>query len=125
MEGSTLKINQFVHIEQFLREKVEVEGLIDAQIALLLNVGTSTASHWRNKFNIKPADKFLRHFKEKYGPDALDSFRAMVRKGATLVEIARYFCFSRENARQVFVKLYGMSFTEYHRLMRRIPARNA
>ena len=51
------------NIEKFIREKVEIEALTDAQIAQLLNVGTSTVSHWRNKFNIKPADKFKRKFK--------------------------------------------------------------
>ncbi|MEK7082372.1 MAG: helix-turn-helix domain-containing protein [Patescibacteria group bacterium] len=119
-----MKIDKFVHIEQFLREKVEYEGFTDAQIASLLDVGVSTVCHWRNKFNIKPADKFPGHFKEKYGPDAIDFFHAMVRNGGMLMEIAGYFGFSREYARRVFVKLYGMSFTEYHG-RRRIPARNA
>lgn len=105
-------------IEQFLREKVEVEALTDAQIAKLLNVGTSTVSHWRNKFNIKPADKFKRKFKEKYGPDALECFDMMVKNRATLQEIANYFGFSREYARQVYNKLYHGSYSEHQRQRR-------
>jgi len=75
----TMKIDK-ARIEQFIREKVEIETLTDAQIARLLNVGTSTVSHWRNKFHIKPADKFKRKFKEKYGPDALECFDMMIKK---------------------------------------------
>ena len=51
-------------IEQFIREKVEIETLTDAQIARLLNVGTSTVSHWRNKFNIKPAESLSESLKK-------------------------------------------------------------
>jgi transposase len=102
-------------IEKFLREKVEVKTLTDAQIARLLKVGTSTVSHWRNKFNIKPADKFNRKFKEKYGPDALECFDMMVKNRTTLQEIAHYFGFSREYARQVYTKLYRGSYSEHQR----------
>lgn len=112
-----MKIDK-TNIEQFIREKVEVEALTDAQIARLLKVGTSTISHWRNKFNIKPADKFERKFKEKYGPDAIESFDIMVRNRATLQEIANYFGFTREYARQVYNKLYHGSYSEHQRQRR-------
>jgi transposase len=110
----TMKIDK-MHIEQFIRDKVEIETLTDAQIARLLNVGTSTISHWRNKFHIKPADKFKRKFKEKYGTDALEYFDMMVRNSSTLQEIANYFGFSREYARQVYNKLYHKSYGEHQR----------
>jgi len=109
-----MKIDK-VYIEQFIRTKVEREALTDAQIARLLHVGASTASHWRNKFHIKPADKFKRKFKEKYGPDALDCFDMLRQHGATLQEIANYFGFSREYARQVHNKLYHGSYSAYRR----------
>jgi transposase len=105
-------------IEHFIREKIEREALTDAQIARLLNVGTSTISHWRNKFRIKPANKFKRKFKEKYGPDALDCFDMMVRNRTTLQEIANYFGFTREYARQVYNKLYQGSYSDYLRQRR-------
>ena len=114
---ATMKIDK-ARIEQFIREKVEIETLTDAQIARLLNVGTSTVSHWRNKFHIKPADKFKRKFKEKYGPDALECFDMMIRNRATLQEIASYFGFSREYARQVYNKLYHGSYSEHQRQRR-------
>ena len=109
-----MKIDK-AHIEQFIRTKVERETLTDAQIAGLLHVGTSTASHWRNKFHIKPADKFKRKFQEKYGPEALEGFDMMIRHGATLQEIASYFGFSREYARQVYNKLYQGSYSAHQR----------
>ena len=112
-----MKIDK-TNIEHFIREKIEMEALTDAQIARLLDVGTSTISHWRNKFNIKPADKFKRKFKEKYGPDALDSFDMMVRNQTTLQEIANYFGFTREYARQVYNKLYQGSYSDYLRQRR-------
>jgi transposase len=112
-----MKIDK-TNIERFIREKIEIEALTDAQIARLLNVGTSTISHWRNKFNIKPADKFKRKFKEKYGPDAIDSFDMMVQNQTTLQEIANYFGFTREYARQVYNKLYEGSYSDYLRKQR-------
>ena len=105
-------------IEQFIREKVEIEAFTDAQIARLLNVGISTVSHWRYKFNIKPADKFRRKFKEKYGPDALECFDMMVRSRATLQKIADHFGFSKEYARQVYGKLYHGSYSDRMRQRR-------
>ncbi len=103
-----MKIDK-TRIEGFIRKKVEVETLTDTQIARLLGVCPSTASHWRNKFHIKPADKFRRKFKETYGPGALETFDVMVAQRATLQEIADHFGFSREYARQVYNKLYDKS----------------
>ena len=109
-----MKIDK-AHIEQFIRTKIELETLTDAQIACLLQVGTSTVAHWRNKFHIKPADKFKRKFQEKYGPDAFESFDSLIRHGATLQEIGRSFGFSREYARQVYNKLYQGSYSAHQR----------
>ena len=105
-------------IEQFIREKVEVDGLTDAQIAQMLDVGTSTISHWRNKYNIRPVDTFKRKFREKYGPDAIKTFDMMVRNRVTLQEIANYFGFTREYARLVYNKLYQGSYNEHLRQRR-------
>ena len=109
-----MKIDK-ARIEHFIRTKVEMETLTDTQIARLLNVSPSTAAHWRNKFHIKPADKFQRKFQEKYGPDALACFTVMRRHGATLQEIGSYFGFSREYARQVYNKLSHGSYRAHRR----------
>ena len=109
-----MKIDK-AQIEQFIREKVEVETLTDTQIAGLLDLATSTICHWRNAYHIKPADKFRRKFKEKYGDDALDVFDGMIKNRATLQEIASHFGFSREYARQVYNKLYPGSFRGHQR----------
>ena len=103
-------------IESFIREKVEIETLSDAQIAGLLNVSQATVTHWRNKFNIKPADKFKRKFKEKYGQDALECFDMLVKNRETLQRIASFFGFNRQYAGRVYHKLYnGSSYSEYRR----------
>ena len=109
-----MKIDK-AQIEHFIRTKVEMETLTDAQIARLLNVVNLTASYWRNKFHIKPADKFKRKFQEKYGPDALACFDMMIGQSATLQETASYFGFSREYARQVYNKLYHGSYRAHQR----------
>jgi len=109
-----MKIDK-TRIEHFIRTKVEMETLTDTQIARLLNVSPSTAAHWRNKFRIKPADKFQRKFQENYGPDALARFTMMRRHGATLQEIGSYFGFSREYARQVYNKLSHGSYRAHRR----------
>jgi len=105
-------------IEQFIRTKVEQEQLGDAQIAQLLHVGASTASHWRNKFHIKPAEKFGRKFQEKYGVDALECFDMIICRGGSLREVATYFGFTREYARQVYQKLYHGAFSTHQRQRR-------
>ena len=109
-----MKIEKTI-LASFIRKKVEGEALSDAQIAHLLGVGTSTISHWRNRCNIAPADKFKRKFKEKYGPDALYHFDMMVKNCASLQAIANHFGFSREYARQVYNKLYHGSYRERQR----------
>ena len=109
-----VKINKGT-IEKTLHQKVGVETLSDAEIAQQLGVGTSTISHWRNKFNIPRADKFNRKFKEKYGPDALENFDLMIKNRATLQVIAKHFGFSREYARQVYNKLYHGSYVDHQR----------
>ena len=62
-----MKIDK-THIEQFIRDKVEIETLTDAQIARLLNVRTSTVSHWRNKFHIKPQISLRENLKKSMAP---------------------------------------------------------
>lgn len=104
-----MKIDK-TQIEVFLRQKVEDETLSDAQIARLLHVGTSTVRYWRERYHIKPAQKFQRKFRDKYGPDALERFDHMVRTRATLQAIAAHFGFTREYARQVYKKLYHASY---------------
>lgn len=96
-------------IERILRESVEGRCMADYQIAAQLNVATSTVSIWRNRFNIRPANKFERKFKEKYGEDSIELFKKMVQEKRTLQEIGDYFGFTREYARQVRNKLFAGS----------------
>ena len=76
-KGGTMKVDQQT-IEEFVRIGVS-QALTDGEMAARLNVGASTVSHWRNKFGIRPADKFRRKFVENYGGDnALVRFHQMV-----------------------------------------------
>lgn len=102
----TLKIEK-LHIEQFIREKTEIDALTDTEIACLLNVKPTTINHWRNAFGIKPANKFRKNFKEKYGQDAFERLDAIIKNHRTLVAIAICFGFSREYARQVYNQIYS------------------
>lgn len=92
-------------IEHILRESVERHCMADYEIAQQLKVATSTISLWRNRFNIRPANKFERKFKEKYGANSIELFKKMVQERRTLQEIGDYFGFTREYARQVRNKL--------------------
>lgn len=107
-----MKINRNT-IEKILRDNIERRGLCDHEIAQMLNVGTTTVNCWRNRFSIRPAEKFHRRFREKYGEVAEQQFRELVEQGVSLQEIGRRFGFSREYARQVHRKLYGMSYREF------------
>ncbi len=107
-----MKINRYT-IERILRESVEHQGMCDHEIAEMLKVGTTTVNCWRNRFKIKPAEKFHRRFREKYGEVAEQRFRKLIEQGMSLQGIGRQFGFSREYARQVHRKLYGMSYREF------------
>lgn len=100
--------------EHFIRTKIEEETWSDKQVALLLGVGPSTFTFHRRQMGIKPANKFVRRFNEKYaeryntqyGSDAVSAFRAMVQQKISLQDIGISFGFSREYARQVYRQLY-------------------
>ena len=82
-EGKTMKVDKR-NIESFIRVRRDLGGT-DQQIAAQLgSVGTTTIATWRNKFKIRPANKFRPHFTGRYGPDALERFQSMVEKGAII-----------------------------------------
>jgi hypothetical protein len=58
-------------------------------------------------------DHFLRRFEETHGKDSVGTFRDMIEQPfSTLVDVARHFGFSKENARLVYRKMYGVPYTE-------------
>jgi len=101
------------YIETTIRQGL-CEGLSDREIGARLLMSQSTANHWRRYFGLDPADKFMRKFRAKYGPDAVERFRALVDAGTSYREIGLCFGFSHEYARQVYRKLYNRQ----HRGMR-------
>jgi len=84
-------------------------ALTDREMAAQLDLCTSTICHWRHRFGLAPADKFERTFRTRYGPDAVERFRALAEAGATFHELGSAFGVSREYARQVYCKLYQRS----------------
>ena len=101
-----MKVNK-EEIEPFIRVRV-AQGFTDREIASQYGtVGISTIAHWRNRFNIRPADKFLRNFTKKYGDGAPERFHALAERGVSLKKIGDVFGFGCEYARQVHLKLYG------------------
>ncbi len=94
---------------EFIRQKVQVDKLHDYEIASLLDVSDSTIRELRNAYGIKRANAFLRRFERRYGNGAVERFKKMVENpNSTLDDIGRHFEFSREYARQVYKKIYGM-----------------
>jgi hypothetical protein len=84
-------------------------ALTDREMAAQLHLGPSTISHWRHRFGLAPADKFERRFRTRYGPDAVERFRALADAGTTFRELGAAFGVSHEYARQVYCKLYQRS----------------
>jgi AraC-like DNA-binding protein len=99
-------------LDEFVRCKVEGEGLCDYEVARLLNVEPAFVGRLRKAYGIARANAFPRRFESTYGKGALESFKEIIEEpDKTLADVARHFGFSREYARQVFMKVYGLPYT--------------
>jgi hypothetical protein len=59
--------------------------------------------------------RFFRRFERTYGAGAIARFRRIVEDpDGSLSDAGRHFGFSRENARQVYKKIYGRPYTQVH-----------
>jgi len=100
-------------LHEFLKDKVENELLYDREIGKILNVEPDYVVKLRSAFGIKRTNGFSRRFERKYGPGAEETFRTMIKNlDVSLSDLARFFGFSREYARQVYEKIYGFPYTE-------------
>ena len=101
---------------EFVRHKVEAESLHDYELAAILNVDGAFVGKLRKAFGIKKADGFVRRFENTYGKGAIRTFKKIIENpGNGLGDVASYFVFSKEYARQVYKKIYGRPYGELFR----------
>jgi len=97
----------------FIKQKTQVEGLYDYEIASLLEASDSMITKLRNAYGLKRINGFSRRFDLKYGKGSVDKFKKMAENpDSTLAEIGKHFGFSKEYARQVYKRIYGCAYTE-------------
>jgi excisionase family DNA binding protein len=116
---SKTKLESYVEVQfgtdlyGFIKQKAQVEGLYDYEIASLLEVSDSMITKLRNAYGIKRVNGFSRRFDRRYGKGSVEKFKKMVENpDSTLAEIGRHFGFSKEYARQVYKRIYGSAYTE-------------
>ena len=102
-------------LESFVRQKIEVEGVWDYEVADLLNVRHHYISRMRRTIGLDRTKGFFARFERKYGPNAISKFREKVAKeNKSLTDVGNHFGFSREYARQVYQRIYNCSYRENH-----------
>lgn len=100
-------------LPDFIKQKAGVEGLYDYQIAGILNVRSVLVGRLRRIYGIKRGNHSLRRFEETHGKGSIATFKNMIEQPfSTLADVARHFGFSKENARIVYKKIYGVPYTE-------------
>jgi len=118
-----MKNNAAVYVEdhfgmglsEFIKLKVEEESLHDYEIAKILNVQPADVGRLRRSFGIKKADGFQRRFERRHGLGAVETFKRMIENPDTsLSDVARHFGFSRQNAWQVYTKIFKRPYTQAH-----------
>jgi excisionase family DNA binding protein len=116
---SKTKLESYVEVKfgtdlyGFIKQKAQVDGLYDYEIASLLEASDSMITKLRNAYGIKRVNGFSRRFDRRYGKGSVERFKKMVENpDSTLAEIGRHFGFSKEYARQVYKRIYGSAYTE-------------
>lgn len=117
--ASKTKLESYVKVQfgtdlyGFIKQKAQVDGLYDYEIASLLKASDSMITKLRNAYGIKRVNGFSRRFDRKYGKGSVERFKKMVENpDSTLAETGRHFGFSKEYARQVYKRIYGSAYTE-------------
>jgi hypothetical protein len=119
---SFVKRSFHMTVRDFMKQKVERDGLTDTEISHILHIHWSTVGNLRRQFGLKKPHPFFRHFERSYGPGAVRRFKAIIEDPSTsLADVGRSFGFTRETARQIYQKIYGFPYTEAYRqkLLRR------
>jgi hypothetical protein len=128
---SKTKLESYVEVQfgtdlyGFIKQKAQVEGLYDYEIASLLEVSDSMITKLRNTYGIKRVNGFSRRFDRKYGKGSVERFKKMVENpDSTLAETGRHFGFTKEYARQVYKRIYGSAYTEAFKKKRLVKKKN-
>jgi len=118
---SYVEVKFGIDLYGFIKQKAEIDGLYDYEIASLLEVSDSMITKLRNGYGIKRIDGFSRRFDRRYGKGSVEKFKKMIENvDSTLTEIGKHFGFSKEYARQVYKKIYGTPYTEAFKKKRQI-----
>lgn len=113
---SFVKRSFHMTVRDFMKQKVEKDGLTDREISHILHIHWSIVGNLRRQFGLKKPHPFFRHFERSYGPGAVRRFRAIIEDPSTsLADVGRSFGFTRETARQIYQKIYGFPYTEAYR----------
>ena len=95
-------------VKDFMRHMAEVRRHADREIADMHNVTIPTVRKIRRRYGIKRTDSSLRLFEQRYGPNAVRSFKRIIEDASSsLADVGRHFGFTREYARQIYKKIYG------------------
>ncbi len=102
-------------LNNLLRQKIEVEGAWDYEVADMLHVKHHHVGLLRRRLGLDRTRGFPGRFDRKYGPGAVMRFKETIENPEkNLTDAGDYFGFSREYARQVYRKLYGCAYGENH-----------
>lgn len=111
--NAVVKTNFNMDLNEFLKQKVEVESLYNYEIAALLNIEKAIVGKLIRQTGLKRKNGFNRRFESHHGKGSVDLFKDMVeRLDTSLSDIARHFGFSREYARQAHLNLLGRPYTQ-------------
>lgn len=121
---SFVKMSFNMTVKDFMKQRVESDGLVDREIANILGMSIPTTCKLREQYGIKRADSSLRRFEGNYGPGAVRIFKRIIEdSSSSLADVGRHFGFTRENARQIYKKIYRSPYTEAYKkkiLLRRL-----
>ena len=119
-------VNRSFHmtIKDLMIQRVQRDGLIDKEIANMLHVSIPTVRKLKRSYGIKKTDFSLKRFEERYGPGSVKRFKYIIEdSSSSLADVGRHFGFTRENARQIYKKIYRSPYTEAYKkklLLRRL-----
>ena len=121
---SYVKKSYNMTIKDLMIKKLQKDGLIDREVANMLNMSIGAVRKLKKSYGIRKTDFSLKRFEERYGPGSVRRFKCIIEDpSSSLADVGRYFGFTRENARQIYKKIYGLPYTKTYKkklLLRRL-----
>ena len=114
-----------MNLHDFIRNKIETEGLYDYEVARMLNVSSHLIWRLRNIYGIKRSNGgFVRRFEKKHGKGSIEIFKCLIENPYySLLDVGKYFGYSKENTRLLHQKIYGIAYTKTHQWKLRVKKR--